>query len=250
MRKVIGYVRVSTSGQVGEDKYGLDSQKEEINEYCKAHDMEIMKWVEDAGVSGAKERENLESAIRDDINIAKGINAIVVAKNDRVARDIKIFYYYKMCLQRKGADLISVKEDFGEFGVFAEVLEAMTVCFAKMEREQINARMSAGRKAKAAKGGFGGGRIPLGYDCVNGKLIVNEEEAEVVRKIFEMHDRGCGFAEICNTLTKEGYRTKTGKVFIPGTVYKVIQKRLLYQGYYQYSDGKMVRGDHEAILDE
>ena len=54
MKKAVGYCRVSTDGQVGEDKFGIDSQKEQILEYAKRNDYEILEWFIDEGVSGVK----------------------------------------------------------------------------------------------------------------------------------------------------------------------------------------------------
>ena len=56
MKRVVGYIRVSTDGQCGEDKFGLDVQRQSIQEYCSKHDMEIVRWFMDEGESGAKER--------------------------------------------------------------------------------------------------------------------------------------------------------------------------------------------------
>ena len=56
MKNVAAYIRVSTEGQCGEDKFGLEAQREQIEEYCKKNDMKIVKWYTDEGESGAKQR--------------------------------------------------------------------------------------------------------------------------------------------------------------------------------------------------
>ena len=97
---VIGYIRVSTDGQVGDDKFGMDAQREQIEAYCAKNDMRIGAWVVDEGESGAKERPGFDEIIYGDVGNPP-YDGVVVAKSDRVARDINVYYYYKMMLKKK-----------------------------------------------------------------------------------------------------------------------------------------------------
>jgi DNA invertase Pin-like site-specific DNA recombinase len=250
MKNVIGYVRVSTDGQVGEDKFGMAAQKEQIEEYCEAHDMQIVKWVHDEGESGAEFRPGMdEICYNDETYTNPPFEAVVVAKSDRVARDINVYYYYKMVLRKKDIDLISVAEDFGQFGAFSNMLEAFTICIAEMERNSITYRMTGGRKQKAKTGGYAGGRVPYGYSAVNGKLEINEEEAEVVRKIFEMNKKEYSYRAILKSLKDEGIVTRKGKDFVISTIQSILGNENLYCGMYRYGkDGEWIKGQQEAIL--
>lgn len=189
MKYVAAYTRVSTDNQVGEDKFGLESQRKIIEEYCAKNELVVVRWFTDEGESGAYERPGFDEIVYGDV-ANPPYEAIVVAKSDRVARDINVYYYYKMMLKKKDVELLSVAEDFGQFGVFADMLEAFTLCVAKMERENINKRTSGGRKIKAAKGGYAGGRAPMGYKVFGGQLVINPEEAEVVKFIFKHKKNG------------------------------------------------------------
>lgn len=245
---VIAYIRVSTDGQCGEDKFGLDVQRKTIEEYCAKNEMNILKWFRDEGESGAKERPGFDEIVYGDVTNPP-YEAVVVAKSDRVARDINIYYYYKMLLRKKDVRLISIAEDFGQFGVFSNMLEAFTLCVAEMERENINRRTTGGRKIKASKGGYSGGRAPMGYKVQNGELVINEEEARVVQRIFELRDKGVVLLEIVDTLNTEGYVTRAGKKFLISTVQSIVNNRKTYEGYYHYGkDGEWVQGVHEPIL--
>lgn len=247
--KVAAYIRVSTDGQCGDDKFGLESQTKQITEYCKNHDMEIIRWFKDEGESGAKERPGFDEIIYGDISNPP-YEAVIVAKSDRVARDINVYYYYKMMLKKKDISLISIAEDFGQFGVFASMLEAFTLCVAEMERENINKRTSGGRRIKANKGGYSGGRPPFGYKPVDGKLVVNEEEAPMVKRVFELRDHHhLALRDIAFTLTKEGYHGRSGGDVSFSTVDNIVKNRKTYEGYYKYGDGDWVIGEHIAILD-
>lgn len=248
MKNVIGYIRVSTEGQCGEDKFGLDAQREQISDYCRRHDMEIIRWVMDEGESGAKERPGFDEIIYGEVSNPP-YEAVVVAKNDRVARDINVYYYYKMMLMKKDIALISISEDFGQFGVFSSMLEAFTLCVAEMERDNITKRTSSGRKIKAARGGYSGGRPPYGYTPVDGVLQIVPEEAAVVRYIIEAKDSGATYKSICDTLNEQGKTNRSGTKFSISTVQVIIDNKPLYQGLYRYGkDSEWVQGQHEPIL--
>lgn len=248
MKKVAAYIRVSTDGQVGEDKFGLEAQREIIEEYCRKNEMLIEKWYTDEGESGAKERPGFDEIVYGEASNPP-FEAVIVAKSDRVARDIKIYYYYKMMLSKKDIELISVAEDFGQFGVFADMLEAFTLCVAKMERENINKRTSGGRKIKAAKGGYSGGRPPYGYISQNKKLVIVPEEAEVVRYIFNERDNGAIYRDIVNSLIDRGIKNRQGNYFTLTTIKSMIDNRKTYEGMYRYGEsGEWIKGEHEAIL--
>jgi site-specific DNA recombinase len=248
MKNVVAYIRVSTDGQCGDDKFGLEVQREQIIEYCSKNDMNILKWYTDEGESGAKEREGFDEIVYGDVNNPP-YEAVVVAKSDRVARDINIYYYYKMLLIKKDIKLISIAEDFGQFGVFASMLEAFTLCVAEMERDNINKRTSSGRKAKASKGGYSGGRPPYGYTPLNGKLIIVPEEAEVVKYVIESKDKGETFQRICDSLNAQGKTNRSGTKFSISTLQVIIDNKPLYQGMYRYGkDSEWIEGEHEPIL--
>ena len=249
MKNVIAYIRVSTDGQCGEDKFGLDVQREQITEYCARNDMNILKWFMDEGESGAKERPGFDEIVYGDVSNPP-YEAVIVAKSDRVARDINIYYYYKMLLIKKDVKLISIAEDFGQFGVFANMLEAFTLCVAEMERENITKRTSSGRKVKASKGGYSGGRPPYGYSPLNGKLVIVPEEAEVVRYIISAKDGGVTYQAICDKLNAEGKTNRSGSKFSISTVQVIVENKPLYQGMYRYGkDAEWVEGEHEPILE-
>lgn len=247
---VVGYTRVSTDGQVGDDKFGLEVQREQILAYCAEHGMTVVRWFTDEGESGAKLRPGFDEIVYGDVSNPP-YEAVVVAKSDRVARDINIYYYYKMMLLRKDLKLISVAEDFGQMGVFSTMLEAFTMCCAQMERENITKRTSAGRKVKAAQGGYSGGRAPMGYRVENGTLVVNEDEAKIVRRVFELRDAGTPLLSIVDALNDEGYKTRKGKDFVLSTVQSIVNNRKTYQGYYHYGKGsEWVRGQQTPIIKE
>ena len=245
---VIAYIRVSTQKQCSEDMFGLDAQRTAIMEYCDKNDMNIVKWFTDENENGTKEHPMFDEIVYGEMTNPP-CEAVIVAKSDRVARDINVYYYYKMMLMKKDIKLISIAEDFGQFGVFANMLEAFTLCVAEMERNSITKRTSSGRKIKAAKGGYSGGKAPMGYKVQNGELVINEEEAKVVRRVFELRDSGKVLLNIVDILNNEGYVNRSGGKFAVSSVQGIVNNRKTYEGYYHYGkDGEWVQGQHEPIL--
>jgi site-specific DNA recombinase len=109
MKNVVAYIRVSTDGQVGEDKFGLDAQREQITKYCKENDYSIQRWYSDEGESGAKYRPGFDEIVYGEVTNPP-VEAVVVAKSDRVARDINVYFCYQGMLLRKNIELISITE--------------------------------------------------------------------------------------------------------------------------------------------
>lgn len=250
MKNVAAYIRVSTDGQCGEDKFGLEVQKQQIEEYCSRNDMQIIEWYADEGESGAKERPGFDTIIYGDVNNPP-VEAVIVAKSDRVARDIMVYYYYKMMLRKKGINLISVAEDFGQMGAFASMLEAFTICVAEMERENIKKRTMGGRSVKSAQGGYSGGRAPYGYYVSDKRLVVDEEAAKVIRYVFHLRDdEHMTYQQIADRFTEEGVKSNRGGKFYGSTIKAILDNRRTYEGYYRYGgkDGPWVKGQHEAII--
>ena len=248
MTNVIAYIRVSTDGQVGDDKYGLEAQREQIEEYCRRNDYQIQEWVADEGESGAKERPGFDRIIYGEVSNPP-VEAVIVAKSDRVARDINVYYYYKMMLNKKEIKLISITEDFGAFGAFSSMLEAFTLCVAQMERENITKRTTGGRQVKASKGGYSGGRAPFGYKIADGELVINEEEAAQVRRAFELRAAGGTYIGIADQLSEEGYVSRSGGKISFSTIQNVLNNKPTYMGYYHYGDSPdWIKGRHQPLI--
>ena len=252
MKRAVAYCRVSTDGQVGDDKFGIESQREQIKEYCQKNDIEISNWFIDEGVSGVKESRPAFNKILNGEVTNPPIQYVIVAKADRISRDINLYYVYKNLLSKLNLEIISVAEDWSaQDKLTAMILENFLAMAAAVERESIRIRTSGGRRQKAKRGGYSGGRAPMGYRVVDGGLVINEEEAKVVRFIFEHKRAGDTMLGTMRALNEAGYKTRNGKEFVISTVQSVWNNEKTYLGYYRYGkDGDWVKGQHEPILKE
>jgi site-specific DNA recombinase len=250
MKKAIAYIRVSTDNQASDDKFGLDAQRMQINSYAEEHSIEIIEWVADEGESGAKTRPGFDKIIYGDVSNPP-CEAVIVAKNDRVARDINIYFYYKMMLKKKDIELISIAEDFGQFGAFSSILEAFTLCVAEMERENITKRTTGGRMLKAAQGGYAGGKPPMGYQVKDGALVKNPSEAEIVKMAFRCKNDGLTMRATADVLNDLGLKNRKGKNFTFSNIQTIWNNENTFKGYYKYGKGgEWVKGQHEPYLAE
>lgn len=250
MTRAVAYCRVSTEGQTGEDRFGIEAQREQIKEYCAKNDIEVVQWFIDEGVSGAARKRPAFDKILGGEVTNPPIQYVVVAKTDRIARDINLYYVFKSLLKEQNLEIMSVSENWTtQDRLTALILENFLAVAAEIERENIRIRTSSGRNLKAKKGGYAGGRAPLGYKVERKRLVINEEEAEIVRFIFERKHRGESMLGTMKALNDAGYRTRAGKPFGISGVQTIWNNERTYRGEYKYGpDGEWVKGEHEPIL--
>lgn len=251
MKRAIGYLRVSTSEQSKDDKYGLEAQKEAIAKYAEANGYEIVEWAKDV-ISGVKERRPALDSIVFGADVKKPpYDAVIVYKSDRVARDIKLFFYFLMLLEKKGVRLLSAMENFDEADPIVHAQMALMVFCAEQERRNIEMRTKAGRAVKASRGGYAGGRVPYGYSSVRGVLTINEAEAPLIKMIFKMRDEEhMSFEKIADYFNDNHIVTRCGGAWLKGNIFNIYCNKQFYQGYYRYGKENLnwVKGEHEAIL--
>lgn len=248
-KNAIGYIRVSTEEQGADDKYGIDVQKQAILLYANEHGYNVVDWKIDK-MSGVKDnRPELDKILYGDDVTNPPYEAVIVFKNDRLARDTKLYFYYFYTLEKRNIKLLSVKEEYAEGGDMANIYRALLLFVAEQERKNIALRTSRGRSVKAQCGGYSGGRTPYGYTVVNGVLTINPQEEPIVKRIFEETDKGTSMLAITEILRKEGFVTRKGRDFQVSTIKSIISNRPLYEGMYKYGkDMNWVKGVHEPIL--
>ena len=248
--KAVGYLRVSTDGQSGEDTFGIAAQEEKIKSYAKKQGIEISEIYKDEGISGAKlERPGLQKMLID----ANGgdFDTVIVAKMDRLARDLYIALFIEKELLLNNVKIISVSEPVNGNDPMHTAFRQMIGVFAELEKSFITARMSGGRKQKARGGGYAGGGAAIGYKAHRGSkaLKIDKEKAVTVKRVFELREDqpGLTLQELANMLNTEGFTTAQNKRFLPMQVKRILDRKDFYSGVYIYS-GIRADGKHQAIL--
>lgn len=245
MKRVAIYVRVSTSKQ--DEGYSIPLQKERLIAYCKAKGWVVAGLFVDPGHSGSTmDRPGL-------VNLMEGISAgkydvVLVYKLDRLSRSQKdTLYLIEDVFMANDVDFVSMQESFDTTTIYGRAMVGILSVFAQMERETIAERTLMGRAGRAEEGLWhGGGTDPIGYDYVDGELVINAAEAEQVRMVYGFFADGFSVTEISRRM--DGYRTKHGDWSHTSTVGNVLDNPL-YAGTVHF-DGVLSRGRHTAIVPE
>ncbi|GJE45454.1 recombinase family protein [Methylobacterium soli] len=254
--KAVGYVRVSTEGQA-EDGYGVDAQDRAIRAFAVSQGYELVDLVREEGVSGAT-RPAERPGFGRVLELAEGeaFTVLLVYKFDRLARHLLHAVTTVHDLRdRFGIVLRSVSEPIDTSTAMGEMIFAILAGMAAQERITITERTMGGRKEKAIKGGFAGGRAPYGYTHdQDRKLVVVPEQAEVVRRIFAERAAGLTLQRIADGLNASGIPSPAGGLWRAGAVHYIADNPK-YQGHVEYlfrfggAEQHVLRpGTHDAIV--
>ncbi|OXM87394.1 recombinase family protein [Paenibacillus rigui] len=256
---VIGYVRVSTSGQA-KDGYSLVYQQDEIRSYCEEQGWNLIHVYTDEGISGAKVDEealevdrigfqNMLAALS-----AHTIDAVVVLNTSRLWRSdiVKVLVHREF--KKHGVDVKSIeqptysiyKKDPSDFLIngLMELLDAY-------QRLEISMKLSRGRNKKAQQGGYAGGRAAFGYKAKKGQkaIEINPDEASAVQRVFELKELfpDWSLSQLAYQMNYDRFTTAQGKKFTKVQVKRILDRKEFYQGLYLYGDIK-ADGLHQAII--
>lgn len=245
--RVIIYVRVSTQEQAREG-YSISEQLERLKKYCEAMDWMIVETFIDPGYSGGSlDRPALKDMIK--FIKAENVDKVVVYKLDRLSRSQKdTLYLIEDVFLNNNTDFVSMNENFDTSTPFGRAMIGILAVFAQLEREQIKERMTMGREARAKQGYYTGSSdfSPIGYEYINGELIVNEYEKMLVNEVFKMFISGTPIKTIGDTLNAKGYIHHYGE-WNNYTIGRLLKNRH-YIGEVRFADN-WYPGRHEPIVD-
>lgn len=222
--KVAIYTRVSTDEQAKEG-FSLRAQEDHLRSYAKGRGFSIYDVYSDEGYSGKNyNRPEVQRLFK---NLYEGkFQGILIKSVDRISRRLSdISKLLDDVLVPNNCRLIISDNNLDSSSLGDTMLINLLGNFAQYERGVIINRVKAGMKKRAELGYWNGG-VVLGYDVVNKGLVVNESEAMLVKKIFELRARGDGYKVIANTLNEEGCRTKKGRLFSICTIKTILENEV------------------------
>lgn len=273
--KVYTYTRVSTAMQT--DGYSLDAQKARMKAYADYNDYEIVGTYEDAGKSGKSIEGRLEfNRMMEDIKSGKdGVSFVLVFKLSRFGRNAADVLSTLQVMQDFGVNLICVEDGIDSSKDAGKLMIPVLSAVAEIERENIRVQTMEGRIQKAREGKWNGGFAPYGYQLIDGKLQISEEEAEAIRVIFDQYihtDIGAnGVAKYLENHGIHKIQRQNGKnPLFNAHLIRLILKNPVYCGKIAYGRRKtekvhgtrndyhlveqdnyiLMDGLHEAIIDE
>lgn len=260
MSKAVLFIRVST------EKQTTESQKEALTHYAMADGYAIDNIIY---------IEKKESGFKLDEAEREGIAELYRAMEDPDVSDVYIWELSR--LSRRPKDLYSIREKFLErrvqlhcqepafcllnkerdgYDSNANILFSLFGAMAEQEVIEKKARFARGKKRLAEQGRYNGGAIPYGYriDASRGNLIVpdEEEEAPIVREIFNMYEQGKSQPAIAKELFERGVKGRAArktKAFTISLVHQILTNELL-TGKKHLNKGSSYERQYPQIISE
>lgn len=219
--KAVAYIRVSTDKQADAGQ-SLEAQRAKVEAYASLYDLELVEVVVDAGVSAKSlTRPGLTRALA--MLKSGAAEALVVTKLDRLTRSVRDLgeLVERYFAQGKSA-LLSVSEQIDTRSAGGRLVLNVLASVSQWEREAIGERTSAVMQFKASQGEYTGGAAPYGFKVEAGELVEVEVEQAVIAAALEAKAKGLSLRAVARTLEARGFLTRTGKVFAPVQVARLL----------------------------
>lgn len=224
--KIVGYIRVSTLGQV-EDGTGLDIQEGLVREWAKKEGHKLLALYRDEGVSGSRDdRVGLEEALSS-IRY-NGADGLVVSSLDRLARSLTVQEAALQQVWTSGGRVFAV--DTGE--VLADdpddpmrtFVRQVLGAVSQLEAGMIARRLRRGRDHKRASGGYAAGAPSYGWRAEMGSLVADPSEQAVLARIRGLRAGGASLRDIAAVLNADGVAAKRSARWHPQSVARVLSR--------------------------
>ena len=221
MKKVIGYVRVSSEIQKRKNN-SIPLQKKKIKEYCSLNDFDLIDVYEDDGVSGMSinKRNGFKSMV--EFMKENKIDGIVVWSLSRLGRKMKDIVEFMDFLKSNNIGFFSIKENLSNDDKIGSLIMNILSSINEFEVEVIRERIKDVKRNKKENGEVYG-RMMYGYNNINGKMIENKEEKRIIRRVKNFRSRGWSWRKISNRLNDEGIKSKEGNIWYDGSLYNMMK---------------------------
>jgi site-specific DNA recombinase len=255
------YTRKSHEDGLEQEYNSLDAQRDAGINYINSQRHE--GWIalpmkyDDGGFSGGTMDRPAIKKLMEDIKDGL-IDVVVVYKIDRLSRSIADFLKLIEFFEENSVTFVSVTQSFNTQNSMGKLMLNILLSFAQFEREVTGERIRDKIAASKKKGMWMGGSVPLGYDIVDRKLVINPDEAEIVKFIFEEYYRTCSLLKVTDAANKLGHRTKVrikkdgtksgGDKIARLSIYNILNNHI-YIGKIHHK-GEYYQGEHKPIISE
>ena len=254
------YTRKSTEAGLEQDFNSLDAQCEACEAYIKSQRHEGWKLLpdkyNDGGISGGTMDRPALKRLLSEVRAGR-VDTIVVYKVDRLTRSLMDFSRIVDRLDERRASFVSVTQSFNTSTSMGRLTLNVLLSFAQFEREVTAERIRDKVAASKKRGMWMGGPVPLGYDSVDKKLVVNEAEAATARILFRLYFKKGNVRLMKEEADRRGLRSKLrvyksgrqsgGGRFTRGHLYRLLSNPV-YVGEVVHK-GERYAGAHDAIVD-
>lgn len=254
------YTRKSTAAGLEQEFNSLDAQREACEHYVASQThlgwRRLPRRYDDGGFTGANLDRPAFRQLMQDVDAGE-LDVVVVYKVDRLSRSLLDFARVMARFNRAGVAFVSVTQNFSTADAMGRLTLNMLMSFAEFEREMIAERTRDKIAAARRRGKWTGGPVPIGYDVVDKRLIINELEAVVVRELFELYEQHGSALTVARMLNKLGRTTKrhrsatgqlrTGHQWTKDAVLRVLRNPI-FSGMMPHGND-LHEGEHEAIIE-
>lgn len=227
---VAAYMRYSSDNQ---DEHSIEYQRKAIVEYCKKENYCLYAEYWDEARTGTNDRRPSFQKMIADAQESPPWDTILVFDYSRWFRDANLSSLYECLLVGLGIDVFSITEQF-DTSSEGLLMRDIKKAFNSFTSRNIGKFTHAGMLTNASNGEHCGGVPPLGYNVVDKKLVINESEAEIVRRIFDMYENNFSYKQMAEDLNSKGYRTKFGQPFTYNSFSSILHQEK-YTGTYVWN---------------
>jgi len=248
--RAFAYCRVSTKEQATEDHYSLNNQEQRCRDYIKMKQWRSATMRKDVASGKSDNRpgfQDLLATIRDG-----KVDVVVVYRLDRLSRNVRDIYDFLDMIKASGVAFVSVTEGFDTTTAMGRAMLGVAAVFAQLTREMISENTKDGLLRRRESGQVVGNlRNTYGYDYSPStrNLVINEQEAKVVRQIYDWYcESKWGSFKIARLLNLQGVPTKTGIQWDRRNISTMLHNPLMCGALRLKKEGRVVEGQHEAIV--
>lgn len=239
MKKILAILRVST------DKQEIESQKLELGTFIKSKGFseDEIEWLEAKGAS-ARSLNNKYLVFLDEIkriiNTTPSIKTIAMWSLNRLGRvesklmEMKEFFVDNKIQVYSMTPSLTLFDENGEVSIGMSIAFSVYAALVAVETDEMFKKCDRGRRQTAKEGRYIGGYICFGYKIQNKHIVIDPQEADLVRKVFTMYAEGnISAAKIAKELDGQGYsvRSRRDKTKQSKLTYTTVSKMLVNQAY-------------------
>ncbi len=276
--RVAIYTRKSTEEGLDQEFNSLEAQRESVEAYVQSQKSEgwsaLPTKYDDGGFTGANTDRPAFQQLLQDVQTHR-VDVVAVYKIDRLSRSLTDFTRTIDLFEKHNVTFVSVTQQFNTTTSMGRLTLNILMSFAEFERQVNSERTRDKMAASRRKGLWTGGRVVLGYNAIDKRLVINETEAEQVREIFRLYLKVSGLIALVEEVQKRGWRTKgfrnasgalvqgrlydkhslghllrnyiyIGKIFFKGNVYNGAQPRIVEQQLWDAVQQKFEAQTHKA----
>ncbi len=228
MKAAVIYARYSSERQT---EQSIEGQLRVCNDYAERNDLKIVGTYIDRAMTGKNDnRKDFQRMLRDCSKHEWEI--VLVYKLDRFSRNKYEMAMHRKTLRDNGVRLVSAMENIPDSpeGI---ILESLLEGMAEYYSAELAQKVRRGQIESLNKGHWLGGQTPYGYKVVDKKLVIDEDQAEVVKYIYRQYAAGVIVKDIIKDLTQKGIFNK-GKPFTRSTMYYLLANEK-YSGVFRYN---------------